>query len=309
MRILFIGGCDRSGSTLLDLLLGQTAGFFSAGELCHIWERGLLRNELCGCGSPFRDCPVWSEVIRAASLASLGPPAVRDLIQLRRLVGRVRQVPFLLSDAMQSSQFRSAVGRYAFVQSRLYTAIKEVTGCSVIVDSSKDPLHGFMLRRIFGQDLRTIHLVRDARAVAFSEQRVIVRPEVHWERAFMGRHTARQVALSWVTANGLMHVLDAVHRQSSFVKYEDLTEHPAREVRRLLKEAGHPPESVWTIPEVLVGNHTVSGNPMRFGKGELVISTDRAWEVALDARSRRVVTELTWPLLITYGYPIQVSRS
>ena len=32
-KVLFIGGYGRSGSTLLDRVLGSTDGFFSAGEL------------------------------------------------------------------------------------------------------------------------------------------------------------------------------------------------------------------------------------------------------------------------------------
>src|SRR6266542_1121845 len=39
--VLFIGGYSRSGSTLLDLLLGQLPGFFSSGELAYIWSHGL----------------------------------------------------------------------------------------------------------------------------------------------------------------------------------------------------------------------------------------------------------------------------
>ncbi|MGH2812195.1 MAG: hypothetical protein ACRDI1_05730, partial [Actinomycetota bacterium] len=62
VRVLYIGGAGRSGSTLLDLMLGQLPGFFAAGELKYVWDRGLLRNELCGCGSSFRECPFWTAV-------------------------------------------------------------------------------------------------------------------------------------------------------------------------------------------------------------------------------------------------------
>ncbi len=37
-RVLFIAGPGRSGSTLLDLLLGQIDGFTSTGELRLIWN-------------------------------------------------------------------------------------------------------------------------------------------------------------------------------------------------------------------------------------------------------------------------------
>ncbi|WP_420910932.1 sulfotransferase [Thermus thermophilus] len=36
VKVVFIGGYGRSGSTLLDRMLGQVEGFVSVGELRHI---------------------------------------------------------------------------------------------------------------------------------------------------------------------------------------------------------------------------------------------------------------------------------
>src|SRR5690242_10887667 len=64
VKVLFIAGSGRSGSTLLDMLLGQINGFYSTGELRFIWERGFGQNQLCGCGKPFRECDFWTEVVK-----------------------------------------------------------------------------------------------------------------------------------------------------------------------------------------------------------------------------------------------------
>ena len=53
----------------------------------------------------------------------------------------------------------------------LYRAIATVTGARVIVDSSKLPSYLAVLRGVDGLDVRTVHLVRDPRAAAFSWQR------------------------------------------------------------------------------------------------------------------------------------------
>lgn len=50
VRVLSIVGYTRSGSTLLDSILGELDGVFSAGELHYLWERGLLEHRTCGCG-------------------------------------------------------------------------------------------------------------------------------------------------------------------------------------------------------------------------------------------------------------------
>ncbi len=76
VKVLYILGAWRSGTTLLDRLLGQVKGFFSTGEIKVIWDRvfghvwglGEYSGEdvLCGCGIPFKSCPFWTGVFRQA---------------------------------------------------------------------------------------------------------------------------------------------------------------------------------------------------------------------------------------------------
>ena len=60
--LVYVGGSARSGSTLLESLLARIPGFCSVGELVFIWERGLKRNDRCGCGARFHDCAFWAQV-------------------------------------------------------------------------------------------------------------------------------------------------------------------------------------------------------------------------------------------------------
>ena len=62
-QVVYVGSWGRSGSTLLDLVLGQIPGFVSVGELRYLWERGLAERQLCGCGRPVTGCPFWGAVL------------------------------------------------------------------------------------------------------------------------------------------------------------------------------------------------------------------------------------------------------
>lgn len=66
-KVIFIGGADFSGTTMLDLMLGTTEGVFSMGELHALYwptsEHHL--HPFCSCGS--EHCEVWD-------WASLGKP-------------------------------------------------------------------------------------------------------------------------------------------------------------------------------------------------------------------------------------------
>jgi hypothetical protein len=56
VKVLYVAGSGRSGSTILDRTLGRVDGLFSAGELCNLWGRSLLARRRYGCGIPVPDC-------------------------------------------------------------------------------------------------------------------------------------------------------------------------------------------------------------------------------------------------------------
>src|SRR5574341_753180 len=96
IRVVFIGGYGRSGSTLLERILGQIDQVCCIGELCHIWERGYKDNQLCGCGEHFSACPFWNNVEKKAfnNHSKLDIPSI---LALQRSVNRLRYIPYLLS--------------------------------------------------------------------------------------------------------------------------------------------------------------------------------------------------------------------
>jgi hypothetical protein len=73
LNLLAVVGTTRSGSTLIDMLLGNTPALFSGGELRWIWERGYLKKQPCLCGEPIQGCEFWSQLM-ARAFGSAGQP-------------------------------------------------------------------------------------------------------------------------------------------------------------------------------------------------------------------------------------------
>jgi len=61
-KVIYIVGEGRSGSTLLERILGQHPDIFATGELQYIWNRSFIENQLCSCGKAFYDCEVWEGI-------------------------------------------------------------------------------------------------------------------------------------------------------------------------------------------------------------------------------------------------------
>lgn len=302
-RVLFIAGWGRSGSTLLDRMLGQVPGVFSAGELRDIWERGVRENRLCGCGQPFHECEVWRKVGEVA----FGGWDVLDLghVQdLRRRLDRPWSVPQLLGSRISPALDRD-VAAYRAILAKLYAAIVDVTGARVIVDSSKIATFAVLLRGIDDVDVRTVHLVRDPRGVIHSWRKAVSRDD-GGRRDAMIRYGVVPGAARYVAYNGLAHGLRALGPYR-FLRYEDLLAAPRDTVARVLAFAGVPTpgETLGYIREREVDlepNHTVDGNPMRMTSGPVALRRDEGWRTGLSARDRRMTMALTGPLAIPYGY-------
>lgn len=302
--VVYIGGFGRSGSTLLERVLGQVPGAVAVGEMVHLLERGLVGDEDCGCGVPFHQCAFWSDV----GIKAFGGWAHVDgaeWLALKRRVDRNRFIPLLIAPLLPT--FRRDLRAHAERLAQLYTAIAEVSGADLVVDSSKQPSTAFVLRRVPRIDLRVIHLVRDSRGVAYSWTKEVARPEIRHGAVLMPRFHPVGAASRWMSYNAWFHLLQAVRTRVTLVRYESFLSAPRRQVTDVLTAAGHPVTDdqlgFLTVDRVhLDGDHSVAGNPMRFRTGTVALRHDEGWRDGLAGRHRRLVTAITAPLLARYGY-------
>jgi len=303
VKVLFIGGAGRSGTTLLDLILGQVEGFFAVGELRHIWDRGLKENQLCGCGQKFKECDFWGNVVKEA-FGSFQDVDIEGIRELWLSVDHGRYIPHLASP-WRVGGYEERLIAYSQILSKLYRAIHKVSGGKVIVDSSKKPSHGFILNALPDIELYIIHLIRDSRGVAFSWSKEKLRPEIHWKKEYTPLFKPAHSALSWNARNILTHMLMYVNKHYSQLRYEDLVSDPQGVSSRASAHVREQIPFVEHLDRLKVDlrlNHTISGNPMRFQQGVVGIRPDIEWQEKMDKRQKILVTALTWPFLLRYGY-------
>ena len=307
-RVVYLAGLGRSGSTLLERLLGELPGACPAGEVVHLWLRGVRDGERCGCGQPFPACAFWQAVGQEA-FGGWDQVEVDRITRLRARVDRSRFLPQLASPALRH-RLQPALGEYMQYYHRIYAAIGQVSGSPVIIDSSKHASLAFCLRSSPGLDLRVIHVVRDPRAVAYSWSKMVDRPEAA-AGSQMSMYSPASTAIRWNLQNSALQLLSQLGTPTLRVRYEDFVAAPAATLGRMAEFAGLPggPEfgflgtdgpGLWWAD--LGTTHTASGNPMRFTTGRIPILHDHAWQTAMLASKRRTVTTLTLPLLMRYGY-------
>lgn len=302
IKVLYIAGWQRSGSTILANILGQIRGFFSTGELYYLWDFVWSRNVLCGCGRRIRECPVWTTVLEQA----FGGPEGIDMAAMRELghrVGCTRGLPELVFP-WSRRRVAARLADYLENLGRLYRAIAATTATRVVVDSSKWPSYGRVLEMVDGLDVRVVHLVRDPRAVAHSWLRRKALPDRDPPEELFRRPADSSLRWNaWNVAAELYWRRDP--RRCYLLRYEDFVDRPRTSVRAILEWIGEGGAELPFVSEHAVElgvTHTVSGNPMRLSSGRTEVAPDDEWRVRMGARDRALVSALTFPLLWRYGY-------
>lgn len=302
-RVLLLGGAGRSGSTLVERMLGQSESVIELGETLHLWERGLGGDELCGCGEPFSTCPFW---VKVGEVAFEGWDSLdsADMIGLRKHVVRSRHALGLSAFAAKAG-WRLERDRLVRAVTSLYRAAAEVGAAEVLVDSSKHPAYAMLLRRA-PIDLKCVLVVRDPRAVAHSWSKAVRRPEVVGVERDMPRYSLTRTALTWQFYSVLYAALKAAGVPVMVVRYEDVVDDPRRELGRILEFTGlsadDVPPTVGADSVHLEAGHTVAGNPMRFEVGTLPVVRDDRWRREMRRRDRLRVRVLSAPVRWFYGY-------
>ncbi len=259
--VIFIASEGRSGSTLLDFLIGSHSDVVSGGELIDLPSRGSTRKdggEQCTCGASITVCEHW----RAVNA------------ELRSSTGQ--SIDTLALHSPDTDVFRRD-------NLALFCAMSAVSERHFVVDSSKRYFRLERLLAIPELDVRVIHLVRHPCGVAYSHIRT------------GGRVSFPSYGLGFSYLRGELRILRLLSNQKHHVvQYEDLVRDPATVLKTLMKWLGlsyEPSQLKWSETE----HHSIGGNSMRFARNS-TISPDVEWEQKLGMVRKMIIRAVTLPV-------------
>ncbi len=304
LRIVYIGGAGRSGTTLVERMVSQLDGVFGVGELTFLWERGLTRNELCGCGSPFLACEFWRTVLKDA-FGGMDSVPTREAIELRTRVCRLSRIPQLHLRAIKSMRYRNVVKRYNEIMTSVVNSIAKLSGSMTIVDSSKYPSEAMLWQLASEIETSIVHVVRHPIAVAYAWRKRKVRPEIHWNRELFPKYHWAKTTAAWVLFNQAFESMDGGSGRYARIRYEDVAVQPTEAIRGVLDALKFRSADLSFIRDGglhLKPNHTISGNTIRFESGFVDVSLDEEWKMAMPWFPAWAISVLTRRQMRRYGY-------
>lgn len=292
-KLLYIVSVGHSGSTLLDLLCGSLNNVFSMGEM-HFLSWQLLQGPTpedpqtyCSCGKGFSECVFWSKVLERINEENqvnvFDKPRDYDFSLNRDIERYKKNLPKkILCKLLQLGLKYKLMMPFAYLSYicflpsvkrnwDLFDKVADESNSEYLVDSSKNPLRFWLLRKYRPQDIKLIILIRDLKGVASSShnglnQKIIDQRAKSWLRFY-------QEKIPKIT-------IDMEKTACLSIKYEEICQSPnliRSKIAGFLHEDCH--DSIDYISPYKY--HTVQGNPMRLQKNDVTIRYDERWKKRL----------------------------
>lgn len=305
--LIYIIGRGHSGSTILDIILGNSARIESVGQLM----TGLLYEQnghVCACGTPMQDCGCWQKVREA--FAEVSDLDWRETAVALAEHAHIRNLPLTLLARPGSP----AMQKLARASSDLTQAIARASGKPHVVDSSKEPTRGMMLLR-FSPEARVVYLVRDPRRLVASHYWRFKKRGGHFHFLRRDYYAPSMLlpfmltaASSWTVGNLICEIALRFAPEHTFrMRYEDLCDAPSAELGRLAKAFDLELDDVIgriERGEPLTVGHNVGGNEIR-NEGAVVFSPGKGKEHAMPRWLDYLTLVCCWPLMLAYGYSLR----
>ncbi|WP_170971069.1 sulfotransferase family protein [Ilyomonas limi] len=299
-KIIYIAGYSRSGSTILDILLGSHTKIFGTGELFYLFEDWLNGTRTCTCGAVYKDCSFWKDLKLPQGLSLQGAREIVQHVENRKYITALTNGK-IAPDIIQ---------KYTLIQTALYDYIFTTSGKDIVVDSSKTSrdMAGrfYALHQYTGFDVYVIHLVKNGLSVVES----YVEKGRNWALEGYGkndRFAAARSSVGWFLGNAIAQRLGAKMPANRYIqiKYEDLVAQP----ESVLQKIGAFVDTDLSEVIAMIQNglpfrpkHNVGGNRLRLEKEIRFKKSYNSKKIGLSVYHRLIFKIIAGKLYKKLGY-------
>jgi hypothetical protein len=246
-------GTGRSGTTILEILLSNNPGVVGVGEITHVFRDGVIRDDICSCGSKANNCSFWGRILKKIPFLDI---LSNDYEALFRKfdwhLGFFKQV---------LNRFdKRDIAAYNIGNKILFDGVSELSNCDWIVDSSKYASRAVALSRAFPGQVKIICLTRSPHGLINAFKRIDTE-EQKPKRLFF-------VFLYYIFVVGCCRIaITVIGRQNcSIVAFENLISDTDSVLRKIEKDRGVALGGVKKKidrDEFLKIHHILTGNRLR----------------------------------------------
>jgi len=298
-ELLYIMGRGHSGTTVLDVLLGNGTDIVAVGELVSGMDR---YQRLCGCGQSIETCPFWSAVRN--EYERISSSTWEHAVKLTKGQAHIKNLPRSLIS------FPIVWGELRRITINILTALSRVSGRTLIVDSSKEPTRALFLVKVL-RNAKIIHLVRNPEQIIAS---TYFRIKDGTGFRFLRKNYYATWALplflafgsfNWFIGNIIAEIITRLAPDRVLqIRYEDLCGQPKKtlfEISQFIERDMANVISTVTTGQKLHLHHKIAGNRLRM-QDFFVFNPEMKSNRELPRIYRWMVKLITFPLRMKYDY-------
>lgn len=299
MSWLYITGRGHSGSTFLDIVLGNNQSIESYGEVISAIDR---LNHNCACGKIMCKCPLWASVIESYQSSN------REwLTDVRLLKGRSHVkywVPLLLQGGYGKKN-----AELKEINDGIYDSIQRRVNVNWILDSSKEPTRALFLLSSNPQS-KVIHILRNPLDVVSSYKKRFIK--YGYFRFLRRTYTSKKyfflfaaiTGISWSVGNLMIEIMGKKYPKRIFrFKHEEMLSDFVQCTNDMESFLGVDLSDVRELHKNKQGfivGHNIGGNHIRNDEKIFLKTTSEPRN--LSKTERFLVLLTTWPLRMVYNY-------
>jgi hypothetical protein len=283
IKLIYIASNGRSGSTLLDMLIGKHKSCFTLGEFQVLPIEYLNNKHLCGCGKRLDICEFWDNIIRKNKKIITDGSISRFRKFSKGSVLRWKELKDLF---FNTSNLKKNINRYGFenykVLKSLLKKVRVKKNIDFLVDASKDPyrLHWLLKSDFF--DIKILHIIKIPEAFVYSMCKK--------EKNFLKRwFKTIRMSFRWIIQNIIISKVANNHLNKK-IRYDELASNPQKKLKEIFEFLNLEYQNI-SSDGFKLNNHAIAGNLMRFNSGKILL--DESWKSKMSKIDKYTVFILT----------------
>lgn len=283
IKLIYIGGIGRNGSTLLGRILGEHNNVINIGEALNFMMNSQLRNrhinrELSS-GNKIESSIMWSEVFDKCGFSFIS-----DDIDILLFEGNSKKLETLIENKdPRIIQVTEKVNRFLQV-------VKEVNQCSIIVDTSKNANIPLIVNACQDVDIYIVHLVRDIVDAVASRSKA---------KAYLNKVNFVRMTFRWIIKNNATANLGRkMHLKTTY--FDDLCKSPYNFIASIFDFTGakiKPKEELKSNNITFNIQDMIAGNPDKYDTGTVKIEYR---DKKISWWKRGIVTVIAFPWILKF---------
>jgi len=302
-KVLYILGYSRSGSTILNIMLGNIDSMFSAGEINNYLKSAWINDHYCSCGKTASECEFWPTVKKSMEKSLQIDPT--EIISISQKLENWRDLVRTRFSKTDESKARQE--KYDRFNSELITTISELQKKEWVVDASKSPVRLNYLVESNALDCSAVHIVRDPRGVCWSLMKATRKNvEAGVQTDLPSVSYIATIKSLYLNAALAERVKRKIPTKQLLVRYDDLTNSPTETIEAIGSMLKTDTSSLLKLvesDESFQQEHNIAGNRLRM-KRDIKLRHEQSWKSELPTFQFFVITLLTLPLLLKYKFPL-----